>query len=163
MWQKQLKVTRVRMGEVIAVNPFRCRMWALHDRLGQYLTEESCQAEIASFLSRGQLVPTLGRRLRANPDYDVELLYGARRLFVARHLNKELIVELCDLQDRDAIVAMEIENRQRVDISPYERGLSYARWLNQGHFSSQEDLARELNVSTSQVSRLLKLARLPAA
>lgn len=151
-----------RMREVIAINPFRCRMWELHDRLEQYLTEQSCQAEIGSFRSRGQLMPALGRRLKADPAYDVELVYGARRLFVARHLNKELLVELCDLEDRDAIVAMEVENRQRVDISPYERGLSYSRWLNQRHFSCQEDLARALNISTSQVSRLLKLSRLPA-
>jgi ParB family chromosome partitioning protein len=40
--------------------------------------------------------------------------------------------------------------------------LSYSRWLRTGYFASQEDLARQLNISTSQVSRLLKLARLPA-
>jgi ParB family chromosome partitioning protein len=57
---------------------------------------------------------------------------------------------------------MDIENRQRKDISPYERGLSYARWLRSGYFKSQDDVARGLKVSSSQVSRLLKLARLPA-
>jgi ParB family chromosome partitioning protein len=57
---------------------------------------------------------------------------------------------------------MDIENRQRVDVSPYERGLSYMRWLRAAHFRSQEDIARTLRVSPSQVSRLLKLAQLPA-
>ncbi len=56
---------------------------------------------------------------------------------------------------------MDIENRQRQDISPYERGLSYARWLREGHFDSQDDIAAALRVSASQVSRLLKIARLP--
>jgi len=148
--------------QVISVDPYRCRMWSLHDRLESQVTEESCRAEIDSFSSVGQLVPVLGRVLRGEPDFDVELVYGARRLFVARHINKPLIVEVRELTDREAIVAMDIENRQRVDISPYERGLSYARWLRAGHFQSQDDIARALKISASQVSRLLKFARLPS-
>jgi ParB family transcriptional regulator, chromosome partitioning protein len=150
------------MSRIVALSPFRCRMWMLHDRIEEHITEESCQSELASFEAHGQLVPVLGRTLRGDPDHDVELIYGARRLFVARHLNQPLMVDLRQLSDREAIVAMDIENRQRVDLSPYERGLSYARWLSAGYFSSQDDLARALKVSASVVSRLLTLARLPA-
>ncbi len=150
------------MQSVVEVSPFRCRMWALHDRLDSHLTEETCKAEIDSFCRHGQLIPVLGRALHGDPSYDVELVYGARRLFVARHLNKPLKVQLRDMSDKDAIIAMDIENRQRKDISPYERGLSYAQWLRSGYFASQDDIARALKVSSSQVSRLLKLARLPS-
>ncbi len=146
---------------VVLISPFRCRMWALHDRLESDITEESCKAELGSFQRHGQLVPVLGRRLRNDAHHDVELIYGARRLFVARHLNMPLRVELRNLDDRAAIVAMDIENRQRTDISPYERGLSYARWLSQGHFTSQANLAKALKISTAQLSRLLSLSRLP--
>ncbi len=146
---------------IVSVSPFRCRMWSLHDRLEEQITEESCRAEIESIHRHGQLVPALGRRLRGEPMHDVELIYGARRLFVARHLNLPLRVELREINDREAIVAMDIENRQRQDISPYERGLSYARWLREGHFNSQDDIAAALKVSASHVSRLLKIARLP--
>jgi ParB family chromosome partitioning protein len=73
-----------------------------------------------------------------------------------------LKVELRAVSDREALLAMDIENRHRADISPYERGLSYARWLRSGHFASQEEIARALRVSASQISRLLKLARLPS-
>jgi ParB family chromosome partitioning protein len=137
-------------------------MWSHHDRLEGYVTEETCSAEIESFERHGQFVPVLGRPLRGDRAYDVELIYGARRLFVARHLNKPLLVELRELSDHDAIVAMDIENRHRKDISSYERGLSYARWLRADYFKSQDDIARALKVSSSQVSRLLKLARLPS-
>lgn len=147
---------------VVSVNPFRCRMWSLHDRLEEQITEESCRAEIESTLRHGQFVPVLGRKLRGDPTHDVELIYGARRLFVARHLNLPLKVELREMTDREAIAAMDIENRHRRDISPYERGLSYARWLREGHFSSQDDIAAALKVSRSHVSRLLKIARLPS-
>lgn len=151
------------MHSSIEVNPFRARLWHLHDRLEEHISEESCKAEIASFSKHGQLVPVLGRRLQRDPDFDVELIYGARRLFVARHLNVPLLVDLRDLNDREAVVAMDVENRHRKDVSPYERGLAYTRWLRTGFFRSQEEIARSLGVSPSQVSRLVKLARLPAA
>jgi ParB family transcriptional regulator, chromosome partitioning protein len=150
------------MDGITTIDPFRCRMWELHDRLDQYVTEETCRAEIESFEKHGQLVPVLGRRLQNDPMFDVELIYGARRLFVARHLNKPLLVELKNISDREALIAMDIENRHRKDLSPYERGLSYLHWLNEHHFGSQDDIATALRISSSQVSRLIKLARLPS-
>lgn len=150
------------MESVLSVSPFRCRMCLFQQRLDSYVTEENCRAEIESFLKHGQLIPVLGRMLSGDPDHDIELIYGARRLFVARHLNVQLLVQVTEMSDRDAIVSMEIENRHRLDISPYERGLSYMRWLRTGKFQSQEDLARSLGVSASQMSRLLKLARMPS-
>jgi ParB family transcriptional regulator, chromosome partitioning protein len=150
------------MSSIIPVNPFRCRIWAHHDRLDEYVTQETCRAEIESFLKHGQFVPALGRALRNDPSHDYEIICGARRLFIARHINKPLLLELRDLSDHDAIIAMDVENRQRLDISPYERGVSYARWLRGAHFKSQDDIARALKLSASQVSRLLKLARLPS-
>ncbi|MGH8261740.1 MAG: ParB/RepB/Spo0J family partition protein [Steroidobacteraceae bacterium] len=150
------------MASPIAFNPFRCRMWALHDRLEDYITEKTCAAEIDSISKQGQLVPALGRRIPSDPDYDVELIYGARRLFVARHLNVPLLVELRAMSDAEALAAMHTENRERKDISPYERGLSYSHWLRCGQFASQEEIAKALNISPSQVSRLLRIAKLPA-
>ncbi len=150
------------MKSVVAMNPFECRMWDMHDRLEMQVSEESCKAEIESFVKHGQLIPALGRPLSADLTHKVELIYGARRLFVARHLKVPLMVELRELADREAIIAMDIENRQRCDLSPYERGLAYARWLRSGHFRAQDDIARALRISASQVCRMLKLAQLPS-
>src|SRR5262249_20674676 len=147
---------------VVSASPFRVRMWSLHDRCEEHVNEETCKAEIESFAKHGQLVPALGRVLHGDPGHDIELIYGARRLFVARHLNVPLLVEMREISDRDALIAMDIENRQRTDISPYERAMSYARWLSTGHFGSQDDIARALRISSSQVSRLLRLAKLPS-
>jgi ParB family chromosome partitioning protein len=99
--------------------------------------------------------------LHGDASYDAELITGARRLFVARHLNKPLAVELRVLSDMEALIAMDAENRLRRDISPYERALSYAAWLRSGHFGSQDEIARALKISPSQVSRVLRLAQLP--
>jgi ParB family chromosome partitioning protein len=145
-----------------AINPFHCRMWDLHDRMEETINEQTCEEEIKSFAQYGQIVPALGRPLRDDPNHRVELIYGARRLFIARRLNVPLQVQIRNLTDRAALVAMDIENRHRTDLSPYERGLSYAKWIREGHFQSQEDIARALGVSKSQISRLLNLTRLPA-
>jgi ParB family transcriptional regulator, chromosome partitioning protein len=150
------------MRTIISIDPFRACMWPLHDRCDEHVNESTCRAEIDSFERHGQLVPALGRTLRGDPDHDVELVYGARRLFVARHLNMPLLVELREMSDRDALVAMDIENRQRTDISPYERAMSYTRWLSRGYFGSQDEIARALKISPTRVSRLLRLARLPS-
>lgn len=150
------------MQHIVSASPFRCRMWDLHNRLDQHITEETCRAEIESFSRHGQMVAVLGRLARGDNECEIELIFGARRLFVAQHLNVPLKVELREISDRDGIIAMDIENRQRVDISPYERGLSYARWLRAGYFESQDDLAKALHISPSQISRLLKLANLPS-
>jgi ParB family chromosome partitioning protein len=144
------------------MNPFRCRMWEFHDRLDAHISEATCRAEIASFGAHGQYVAVLGRSLKGEASHDVELITGARRLFVARHLNKPLAVDIRALSDKEALIAMDTENRLRKDISPYERALSYARWLRTDYFKSQDDIARALKISASQVSRVLKLAQLPA-
>jgi ParB family chromosome partitioning protein len=151
------------MTETVSVSPFRCRMWNGHDRLDGYIDEHSCRDEIKSVLKHGQRLPVLGRRIHNDISHDIELIYGARRLFIARHLNLPLLIELREIADRDAIIALDIENRQRKELSPYERGRAFSAWLQAGHFDSQEDLAHVLNISASQVSRLLKLAELPAA
>lgn len=150
------------MNQVIRINPFRCRMWGYHDRIEDHLTEEACKLELKSFQDHGQLVPVLGRPLQGDPDHDVEVVCGARRLFVARTLNVPLQVDLRHISDREAFIAMDIENRHRKDLTPYERGISYKRLLRSGCFQSQDDMANALGVSSPQVSRLLKLAKLPA-
>jgi hypothetical protein len=70
------------MPSIIAMNPFRCRMWEFHDRLETHINERTCRAEIASFSKHGQIVAVLGRSLHGDKSYDVELITGARRLFV---------------------------------------------------------------------------------
>lgn len=149
------------MSELIAVSPFRCRMWQFHGRLDEHIDEETCRAEIDSFLSHGQQLRVLGRPLRGDKTHDLELVYGARRLFVARHLNVPLLIELRELTDLEAIIAIDIENRQRKELSAYERGRAYDLWIRAGLFSSQQLLARALKISPSRVSRLVRLAQLP--
>lgn len=149
-------------GSLITVDPFRCRVWDLTDRIEEYVTEESCRAEIASMERDGQLVPVVGRVLKNDPDFDIEIVCGSRRLFIARYLNVPIRVEIRDLTDRQAAVAIETENSLRKQTSPYERGLWLAKLLRQGIYRSQDEMARDLGTTPSQVTRLLKFTELPA-
>lgn len=149
-------------GSFIAADPFRCRAWDLNDRIEEYVTEESCRAEIASVQRDGQLVPVVGRTLKGNPDFDIEIVCGARRLFIARHLRIPIRVEIRDLTDRQAAVAVETENSLRKQTSPYERGMWLAKLLRQGVYRSRDEMARDLSITPTQVTRLLKFSELPA-
>ncbi|MGH8200520.1 MAG: ParB/RepB/Spo0J family partition protein [Steroidobacteraceae bacterium] len=149
-------------GSFVTVDPFRCRVWSLNDRIEDYVTEASCQAEIESVARDGQLIPVIGRLIQGDPHFDVEVICGMRRLFIARHLKISLRVEIRDLTDRQGVVAVEAENSLRKQTSPYERGLWLARLLKQNLYQSQDEMARELSITPTQVSRLLKFAELPA-
>jgi len=138
-----------------------CRIWHMHAR--EAVDADSCAPLIDSMRRNGQRMPVLGRRSAATGECVVELIYGARRLFAAQYLGIELLVDVRELDDRAAIIEMDIENRARSDISAYERGMSYRSWLSAGYFSSQADLAQALGVSEAQVSRSLRYAELPAA
>jgi len=150
------------MHEITRISPFRCRLWDQHGRMEELISEENCREEIQSMRDHGQLVPILGRRLGDTHSHELEIICGARRLFAAKCLNIEVLVEIRQLTDREAIVMFDVENRLRREWSAYERGRSFARWLSAGMFSSQDDIARALNISTSQVSRLLKMSKLPS-
>src|SRR5213075_3284786 len=98
---------------VVHLDSRRCKMWVLHDRFPEHIQAEYCKEEIKSFRAYGQLIPVLGRPLIGDPKFDAELIYGARRLYVARHLGKSILVDLREMTDGEAIVAMDLENRQR--------------------------------------------------
>lgn len=145
------------------MDPWRCRMWEMHDRASELLTADVCRDVIRSFKEHGQILPALGRRARNVPGIDVELVYGARRLYAAQHLNVKLAVEIVEIDDNEAIQRMYIENAHRIDLSPYERGMAFKRWLREGCFTSQGDLAERVGVSVATVSRLLSFSQLPVA
>jgi ParB-like chromosome segregation protein Spo0J len=67
-----------------------------------------------------------------------------------------------ELTDGQPAVALEAENSLRKQTSPYERGLWLAKLLKLHLYSSQVEMARELGITPTQVTRLLKFAALPS-
>lgn len=148
-------------GAVIHANPEKCRPWKYHDRsIG--LVDKVAVDELASLIAaHGQKMPALGRYTNGKDDSDgIDIIYGVRRWLASKQLGKSLIVEIRDVADRDALIDMEMENR-RLDLSVWERGRSYARWLEVSDFNGARDLAVELKVDHSVISKAIKIGSLP--
>src|SRR5437016_3976511 len=58
---------------VLSVDPRRCKLWHLHNRNQDMLTEESCKDLIESIRLNGQLEPALARELQGDQNYDFEI------------------------------------------------------------------------------------------
>lgn len=151
-----------RRGARRLVTPFRCRVWTQHSRPEDQLTESACKSLRESIEKNGQHQPALGRPVSDDPECDVEIICGARRHSVSRSLGRDLLVELRDMTDAEAYIAMYEENLLREGDSPYVRAQILLRALRSRTYSTQEELGSAFNLSHSAVSRLLMLAQLPS-
>lgn len=156
-----------RMHEL--VDPARCRMWAGHNRDYALLNEERCTDLIESMKAQGrQEMPAIVRRLAGDPDYDFEVICGARRHWTISWLRShnypefKFLVDIRELTDEEAFRLADIENRARDDLSDLERARDYLRALDTYYDGRQKAMAERLNVSESWLTRYLDLARLPA-
>ena len=142
--------------------PERIRVWAEHNRLYDMLSAERCADLIEGFKRTGkQEFPGIVRRIDDDPKYDYELICGARRRWTAMHLGWDLLIEVRELNDRQAFILQDLENRDREDISDYERALDYKQALPKYFENNRSQMARFLEIDISNFSKFLDLANLP--
>ena len=110
-------------------------------------------------LGEGNTQPILVRRV----DDGYEVVCGHRRHRACRELGLPLFAVVWDepLSDLELFLAMERENRERADLSPYDQGRMYLHALDSGLFSSQRRLAVAIGVSHTWVRKVIQIARLP--
>lgn len=149
------------------VDPATCRMWARHNRDYALLNEENCRDLIDGIRAQGQQeFPAIVRRLEGG-DHQYEVICGARRHFAVswlranNYLQFRYLVEVRDLSDEEAFRLADIENRDRDDISDYERARDYAQAIEFYYGGKQKAMAERLEVSEGWLSRYLGLAKLP--
>lgn len=149
------------------VEPETCRMWELHNREYSLLTEDNCRDLIDGIRAQGkQEFPAIVRRLDGE-EHQYEVICGARRHFAVSWLRANnypqfrYLVEVRDLTDEEAFRLADIENRDRDDISDFERARDYARAIELYYGGKQKAMAARLEVSETWLSRYLNLARLP--
>lgn len=152
------------------VEPERCTMWARHNRAYDLLSEDNCRDLIDSIKAQGQQeFPAIVRRLPAGQGAEYEVICGARRHFAISWLRANnypqfrYLIEVRDLSDEEAFRLADIENRDRTDLSDYERARDYQQALDLYYGGKQKAMAARLEVSEAWLSRYLYLARLPAA
>ena len=116
--------------QLFLVKPDKVRMWSEHNRDYSLLNPQRCADLIEGFRRAGkQEFPAIVRRLSGDEAYDYELICGARRHWTANYLGWDLLIEVRDLNDRQAFTLQDLENRDREDISDYERALDYKKAL----------------------------------
>lgn len=149
------------------VDPEDCVMWEGHNRAYDLLTAENCADLIDSIRAQGrQEFPAIVRtRTGEGPRYEV--ICGARRHFAISWLRANnypqfrYLVEERELTDEEAFRLADIENRDREDLSDYERAIDYAQALERYYGGRQKTMAARLEVSEAWLSRYLQLAKLP--
>jgi ParB-like chromosome segregation protein Spo0J len=65
------------------------------------------------------------------------------------------------MDDREAVIQMNLENRGRSDLSAYEQALSMRKQIREGLFVNHEELADSLKLARNTISERLALAKLP--
>lgn len=150
------------------IDPGQARMWARHNRAYDLLTEDNCRDLIDGLRSQGQQeFPAIVRKT-GEADTPYEVICGARRHFAVSWLRANnypgfrYLIEVRDLTDEEAFRLADIENRDREDISDYERARDYLAALDAYYGGSQKEMAARLEVSPTWLSRSLQLARLPS-
>ncbi|WP_341212793.1 ParB/RepB/Spo0J family partition protein [uncultured Limimaricola sp.] len=165
------QVTGGRQEKVLRlVDPASCVMWAGHNRAYELLTPDNCADLIEGMKAQGQQeFPAIVRRLRPAGQGDgpeFEVICGARRHFSVSWLRANTypqfryLIEERELTDEEAFRLADIENRDREDISDFERARDYARAVEAYYGGRQNLMAERLQVSPGFLSRFLQLARL---
>lgn len=91
-----------------------------------------------------------------------EIVYGHRRHQACTELDLNInIIVAKEMNDRSLFKEMDRENRGRKNLSAWEQGHMYAAALDEGLYTSLRMLAEDVGANLSDVSRAVKLARLP--
>ena len=163
---------RIASGELkqvtqIRVDPKRCRIWEGNGRNYAALSYDRCQDLIDSMISQGgQKVPALVRKLKNDPHYDYEVIYGTRRHWATTWLRANsypdflFLAEVRDVDNEAAFRLADLENRARLDITELERARNYAMALPLHYEGRQSKMAERLNISKGLLSKMIAFANI---
>lgn len=167
-------LARISSGEVrqvtqLLLDPARVRIWPGNARSYQHLSEDSCRELIDSIIAEGgQKVPAVVRRVEDDPAYDYEVIAGTRRHWSISWLRKHsypdmaLLAQVQQIDDESAFRLADLENRARADVSDLERARNYAAALADHYDNHQTRMAERLRLSKGWLSKMLRVAALPA-
>jgi len=155
---------------VLQLDPRKVHPGKLADRLHLSLdaADPSLMELKRTLLRDGQIQPISVRRIDGS-DGEYEIVSGHRRHAAALQLNSELadgfkIHAVLDGSGGDAAhkaLRMYVENAARMDLSAYELGQAFRRWLDDNLFEDQLAIAAATGLSKGTVSKYISLAALP--
>ena len=125
----------------------------------RHFDEADLRALAASIERQGLLQPIIVIRLGEGEGASYEIAAGERRWRAHKLLHKPTIFALVTKGAADEIAL--VENLQRRDLDPLETASALAG-LREHHRYSQEELATAVGLSASEISRMLRLVKLPS-
>src|SRR5450432_3144243 len=167
---QRLKAERADGRVVLAVDPKRVRFGALANRDERSLNvKDDAFRELKTDLGEsGQEFPIKVRSVEGDAQHDYEVIAGHRRLRAALELDRErsggfAVLAILDAHAgelKNLALKMYRENKIRADLSPYEYGRTFRKWLDAGIFKTQA-VAAAAKLSQPTVSFYLGVAELP--
>ena len=168
---QRLKAERADGRVVLAVDPKRVRFGALANRDERSLNvKDEAFRELKTDLGEnGQEFPIKVRSVEGDAQHDYEVIAGHRRLRAALELDRErsggfTLLAILDAHAgelKNLALKMYRENKIRADLSPYEYGRTFRKWLDAGIFKTQAEVAVAARLSQPTVSFYLGVAELP--
>lgn len=120
-------------------------------------SEESLQELADSIKEKGILQPLILKKTGEN----YQLVCGERRYRAAIKAGLEKIPAIIKEYDlKDSLEASLIENLQREDLNPIEKAFAYKKLREKFNYT-QEELAKKLGKSRSEIANTLRLLNLP--
>jgi ParB family transcriptional regulator, chromosome partitioning protein len=148
-------------GTEFLVEPSDCRPWKFHNRDNIWMNVDKCQDLISSIRKNGQKVPIFARKIENDHEgKNWEIIAGRRRWFACNHLGIKIRVKATDANDRECAILMNLENKDRNDISEFEDAISYKQQLEANLFDSQDEMALALDLKKSKLSKMLSAAKI---
>ncbi len=132
----------------IAFNPYQPR---------KQFDGEELAALATSIKNHGVLQPLVVRKV----DDGYQLIAGERRLRAAKEAGlTEVPVHLVAFNDQQVFEAALVENIQRSDLNPIEKGQGFQEYLDR-YKMTQDQLGARLGVDRTSISHLIALLHLP--
>ena len=113
-------------------------------------------AEIAH--AHGNIQPIKVRPLQTSPS-EYEIIFGHRRHQACLELGIPVLAMVQEIDDAALFIEMDRENRQRVDLRPFEQGMMYKQALDAGLYPTLSALCAATGASQGKSSIALRLAR----
>jgi ParB family transcriptional regulator, chromosome partitioning protein len=168
---QKLKAERANGRVVLELDPKRVRVGSLSNRDERGLNvKDAAFLELKNDLGRsGQEFPIKVRAVDGDPAHEFEVVAGHRRLKACLELDQETaggfrvlaILDANTTELKNIALKMYRENKIREDLSPYEYGRMFRKWIDAGVFKTQGEIAAATRLSQPSVSVYTAVYELP--
>lgn len=167
----ELELERAEGRVVLELDPKRVRFGQLANRDERSLdvADEAFRELKTDLAEHGQEFPIKVRAVADDPDHEYEVVAGHRRLRAALQLDAEreggfrvlAILDAHAAELKTIALKMYRENKVRSDLTPYEYGRTFRKWIDAGVFRTQQEIAAATRLSQPTVSFYLGVYELP--